>query len=329
MIAALIVSLALSSKPSVLYRVSGRIPISGDGGWDYLTVDPTAQRLYISRGSHVQVLDLRSHKLVGDIPDTNGVHGIALAPKSGKGYISDGRDNAVTVFNMKTLATKTKISVGNRPDAIIYDSASNRVFTFNAGTSDSTAIDVKTDRVVGTVKLSGKPEFPQVDGHGHLFANIEDKSEIQKVDTHRLRVIGQWPLAPGESPSGQAIDTRDHVTFSTCDNNVMAISDYLAGKVVGTAKIGSGPDAGGFDSTMGYAFSSNGEDGTLTVIGKRSGKWQVLQTVDTQRSARTMALDPKTHRIYLICAKAEPRQGGGRPRLVPGSTVILIVSPVK
>ena len=312
------------------YKVIQRIPIGGEGGWDYLTMDSPAHRLYISRGTHVMVLDVNSGKLVGDIPNTAGVHGVAIVSRLGKGYTSNGRDNTVTVFDLKTLKELKRIPVGNRPDAIWFDSASGRIFTFNGGSSDATAIDARSDAVAGTVQLDGKPEFPQTDGKGALYVNIEDKSEIQKLDTRTLKVTGSWPLAPGEEPSGLAFDVKDGLLFSTCSNGQMTISDVKAGKVVGAPKIGEGPDAAAFDPKLSLAFSSNGQDGTVTVIGKGAGgAWESLQTVTTQTSARTMALNTTSHRLYLIAAEFGPATDPNARRrpMVPNSAVILVLAP--
>jgi YVTN family beta-propeller protein len=316
----------LAGQKTPSYSVVQKITIGGDGGWDYLTMDSASHRLFISRGTHVMVLDVESGRLVGDIPNTQGVHGVALVPRLNKGYSSNGRDDSVTVFDLTTLKEIKRVKVGGRPDAIIFDPGSDRVFTFNAGSSDTTAVDVKTDTVAGSVPLGGKPEFPQPDGKGVLYVNIEDKSQIAKVDTKGLKVLSTWSLAPGEEPSGLALDKKDHLLFSTCSNNILAVSDTSMGKVVATPKIGNGPDAGAFDPGPGLAFSSNGEDGTLSVVGKVGGKWEVLQTVPTAVSARTMALDPKTHRIYLIAADFGPGEGRRRP-MVPGSAKILVVAP--
>ena len=244
----------LQNQASPEFAVLQKFPIGGDGGWDCIEVDSSAQRLYISRGTHVMVLDVESGKLVGDIPNTNGVHDIAIVSKLNKGYISDGRDNAVTVFDLKTLKEIKRVQVGSRPDVMAYDRASNRVFTFNAGSTDATAVDTATDTVAGTVKLDGKPEFAQVDGRGTMYVNIEDKSEIQKVDTKTLKVVGNWPLAPGEEPTGLGFDVKHGLLFSACANRVMAVSDVKTGKVVATPKIGNGPDGAAFDPGNGYAF---------------------------------------------------------------------------
>jgi YVTN family beta-propeller protein len=322
-----VISPAPKSAPT--YSVINKFVIGGEGGWDYLAIESDSHRLFISRGTHVMVLDVNTGKLVGDIPNTPGVHGCAFANKAGKGYSSNGRDDSVTVFDLATLKEIKRVKVGSRPDAIFFDAASNRVFTFNAGSSDATAIDVKTDTVAGSVPLGGKPEFPQVDGKGSLFVNIEDRSEISKVDTRSLKVVSSWKLAPGEEPSGLAIDTKNHVLFSTCSNNILAVSDYMSGKVIASPKIGNGPDAAGFDPGTGLAFSSNGQDGTLTIVGRKAGgSYDVLQTVKTQMSARTMTLDPKTHRVYLIAADfQQATNANGRRSMVPGSACILVVGP--
>ena len=277
----------------------------------------------------MQVMDTQTGKLVGDIPNTSGVHGAALVPSLGKGYTSNGRDNSVTVFDYKTLKTLKTVKVGNGPDAIFYDSASKRVFTFNARSTDATAIDTKKDTVVGTVKVAGKPEFPQVDGKGKLYVNIEDKSTIQEIDTKALKVTAEWSIKPGEEASGLAIDTKNHVLFSTAGNNIMAVSDYKSKKVVGSPKIGNGPDAADFDPAFGLAFASNGQDGTISVVSKTAKGYETVETVKTMTSARTMILDPKTHLIYLIAAEMKPAAGGGRGSMVPGSAVILVVGPGK
>lgn len=322
----------LQNQASPEFAVLQKFPIGGDGGWDCIEVDSSAQRLYISRGTHVMVLDVESGKLVGDIPNTNGVHDIAIVSKLNKGYISDGRDNAVTVFDLKTLKEIKRVQVGSRPDVMAYDRASNRVFTFNAGSTDATAVDTATDTVAGTVKLDGKPEFAQVDGRGTMYVNIEDKSEIQKVDTKTLKVVGNWPLAPGEEPTGLGFDVKHGLLFSACANRVMAVSDVKTGKVVATPKIGNGPDGAAFDPGNGYAFSPNGQDGTLTILAHQGSGFDPVATVPTQRGARTMALDTKTHKIYLIAAQYEPAAPGAtnqRPRMIPGSAMILVVGPVK
>ncbi len=315
------------------YKILDKVKLGGEGGWDYLSADPVSGMLFISRGTHVQVMDMEKKTVVADIPNTNGVHGIALAHEFGKGYISDGRDTAVTVFDLNNFKTLKVIKIdGLNPDAIIYDDVSKRVFTFNGRSSSATAIDAATDSVVGTVPLDGKPEFAQADGAGNIYVNIENKSTITGFDARTLKVLKTWSIAPGEEASGLAIDRTHHLLFSVAGNKKMIVSDYEAGKVVAEVPIGEGPDAAGFDPETQYAFSSNGRDGTLTVVHEDApDKFTVVDNVKTQMSARTMSLDPKTHRIYLSAAEfgpaPEPTADHPRPRppMIPGSFTILIL----
>lgn len=304
------------------YHIVKKIELGGDGGWDYLTLGPDAGRLYIARSNRVMVVDVAAGKLVGEIPHTPGVHGIALAPKHGRGFISNGGESTVTVFDLQTLKETARVKVGRRPDAIIYDPATDRVFTFNAGSSDSSAIDAATNQVVGTVDLGGKPEFAVADGKGHVFVNIEDKNELVDFDAKNLSVAHRWSLAPGKRPSGLAMDRAKRRLFSTCGSGVMVVVDADSGKVLATPPIGRGTDACACDPATGLAFSSNG-DGTLTVVRQdSSGGYTVAETVPTQAGARTMALDPKSHVIYLVTAKRKP---GQRRSYEPHSFVVLVV----
>ena len=319
------------------YHLVQKVTLGGEGGWDYLSVDPDARRIYISRGSHVMVVDADTYKVVGDIPNTNGVHGIAIVPKLGRGFTSNGRDNSVTIFSLKTLKPLGTVAVGTGPDAILYEPKTQRVFTFNGRSSDATAIDAKTGKVLGTIALGGRPEFAVADGAGLVYNNIEDTGEVVAIDAQALTVKTRWPLAPSESPSGLAIDPKSHRLFSTCDDGKMPISDTVTGKVVQTAAIGSGPDAAGFDPATGLAFSSNGQDGTLTVLsglrvtlGQSSlTEYRPFATVPTEKGARTMAVDTKSHRVYLVSATPDPANPGeGRRRnYVPGSFTLLVVGP--
>jgi YVTN family beta-propeller protein len=307
------------------YHEVARFEVGGEGGWDYLTCDSANQRLFITRGSHVMVVSTESGKVIGDIPDTKGCHGVALAPKLNRGFVSAGGDNAVVIFDLKTLKTIDKVPVGQRPDAILFEPFTNRVFTFNAGSQDTTALDAATGKVVGTIPLGGKPEFAQSDGKGKLFVNIEDKSELDTIDPKALTILRHTPLAPGESPSGLAIDVKHHLLFSSCDNKYATVVDGETGKLVATPPIGDGPDAATFDPGTGLAFTSNGS-GTLSIIkpGKTMGSFDV-ENVPTQQGARTMALDTATHRVYLVTAKFLPPQPGQRrPGMVPNSFVILV-----
>ncbi len=316
------------------YKVKDTFKVGGDGGWDYLTADSSARRLYISRGTHVIVLDLDSGKNVGDIPDTPGVHGIALAPELGKGFTSNGREGTVTIFDLKTLAPiGSKVKVGENPDAILYDPATKRVFTFNGHSQDSTAIDATDGKVLGTIKLDGKPEFAASDAKGTIFVNIEDKSELVKIDPAKLEVKEKWPLAPCTEPSGLAIDRKNGRLFVGCDNKMMAVVDASSGKVLATPPIGEGVDATAFDPETGLAFASCGGDGVMTVVKQDSpDKYSVAENVPTQKGARTMALDEKTHNAYTVTAKFGPRPAATadnphpRPAILPDSFVVLVVS---
>ncbi len=321
---------------SQTYKVTGSIPIGGTGGWDYLYADAAGRRLYVSHGTEVVVVDLDSEKVVGTIGGMQGIHGIAIAEALGKGFISDGRSNELVAFDLKTLAVKQKIATGQNPDGIVYDPFSKRVFTFNGRSQDATAVDAETGTVAGTIALGGKPEFPASDGKGSIYANIEDKNEIVRIDPRTLVVQARWPIAPCESPSGLAIDAKSRRLFAVCDGGKMAVVNADSGKVVGTPAIGEGPDAAAFDPGSKLVFSSNGQDGTLTVI-KEAGpdSYAVVQTVKTQRGARTMALDTETHRVYLATATfgAAPAATAAnphpRPSIEPGSFKVLVVGQVK
>jgi len=313
------------------YHLIKTYHLGGEGGWDYLTLDDVTRRLYISRATHVIVFDVDAGKVVGDIANTPGVHGIALAPDLGRGFTSNGREGTVSVFDPKTLKTSNKIEVGENPDAILYDPATKRVFTFNGRSKDVTAIDAEKGTVIGTIKLEGKPEFAVDDGRGTLFVNDEDNSQIVALDPNKLAVKSHWPLAPCEAPSGLAIDRKSHRLFAGCDNKVMAIVDSDSGKVISTLPIGGGVDATAFDYDTKLAFASCGE-GVLTVIREESpDKFSVAENAKTQERARTMALDPKTHQVFLVTAKFGPApaptadQPHPRPPVLPDSFVLLVV----
>jgi DNA-binding beta-propeller fold protein YncE len=306
------------------YHIIGDIPIGGDGGWDYLTVDSASHRLYVSHATHVAVVDLDTSKVVGDIPDTPGVHGIAIAPELNKGFISNGRGNSITIFDLKTLKVSGTAAAGENPDSIRYDSTSGRVFAFNGRSKNATAIDAKAGTVAATIPLPGKPEFSVADGKGHVYVNIEDTNEIVEIDAAKATVTKKYALTGCDGPSGLAIDTKSRRLMSVCSNRVMAISDPDAGKVVATAAIGAGSDGAAFDPGTGYAFSSNG-DGTLTVVQQSGGKWEVLENIATERGARTIAVDDKTHKVYLPTAKAAPSASGGRTTYLPNTFKVLVV----
>jgi len=314
------------------YKISNTYKVGGEGGWDYLIADASARRLYISRSTHVIVLDLDSGKTVGDIPDTPGVHGIALAPDLGRGFTSNGREGTVSIFDLKTLATSSKVKVGDNPDAILYDPATERVFTFNGRSQDATAIDATNGAVLGTIKLDGKPEFAATDGKGEIFVNIEDKSELTAIDPSKLQVKAKWPLAPCESPSGLSMDKKNRRLFVGCDNKMMAVVDADSGKVLASPAIGDGVDATTFDDETGFAFASCGE-GVLSVLHEDSPtKFSVAETVPTQNGARTLALDSKTHNVYVVTAKFGPPPAATadnphpRRSVVPDTFVVLVLS---
>ena len=294
-----------------------------------LTYDPGGHRLFITRGTHVMVVDANSLKVSGDIPDLSGIHGVALAPELNRGFVSNGGDNTVTIFDLKTLQKLDSVKVGERPDAILYDPFSKHVFTFNARSHDSTAVDAATGKVVGTVPLGGKPEFPATDGQGKLYVNIEDKSQIAEVDVTKLSVLNTWPVAPCEEPSALAFDAEHHRLFAGCDNQMMAVVDSESGKVITTVPIGKGVDAGRFNPKTQQVFMSCGE-GVLTVIHEDSpDKYTVQQNVPTVLGARTMALDQANNIAYLVTAKREdkPVPPGQRPSMVPGSFELIVVRP--
>jgi len=314
------------------YHVTNTYRLGGEGGWDYLTFDTGSRRLFISRATHVIVVDADSGKQVSDIPETPGVHGIALAPELGRGFISNGREGTVSIFDLRTLKTLSKVKAGENPDAIIYDPASKRVFAFNGRSHDATAIDAERGAVVGTIKLDGKPEFAVSDGKGGVFVNIQDKSELAALDPSKLEVRAVWPLAPCEEPTGLAMDRTTRRLFAGCLNKLMDVVDADSGKVITTLPIGEGVDANTFDPETGLAFASCGE-GVLTVVHEDSPvKFSVAENAPTQKGARTMALDPKTHQIFLVTAKFGPPpaptadQPRPRPTILPDSFVLLVVS---
>ncbi len=319
------------------YRVARRIPIGGEGGWDYLNVDAAHHKLYVSHGTHVVVVDLERDTVVGDIPNTPGVHGIAIDPVDGRGFTSNGRDSTVTIFSLTDYHEIGRVNVGGaNPDAITYDPFTKRVFTMNGRSESATAIDAATGQVVGHVDLGGRPEEVATDARGRLYINIESKSEIAEVDPRALTVLRRWSIMPCEGPSGIAIDVAHRRLFSVCDK-VMAVSDLAAGKVLTTVPIGNGPDGAGFDAATGRAFSSNGE-GTLSVVtlekGAR-GTFTVVQTLPTERGARTMTVDPTTHVVYTATAEFGPPPAPTadrprpRPTIVPGTFHVIVIEPVK
>jgi DNA-binding beta-propeller fold protein YncE len=304
------------------YKVIKTWKLGGDGGWDYLTVDSDGHRLFIARATRVMVIDTESGKQVGEIPDTPGVHGVALVPDLGRGFTSNGREDTVSVFDLNTLALQQKIKVGNGPDAILYDPFSKRVFTFNGKGHDTTAVDASKGEVVGKLDLGGKPEFAATDAKGTVWVNIEDKSELVAFDPVKLAVRSRWKLADCEEPTGLSLDRKNRRLFAGCGNKKMAIVDADNGNAVASPAIGDGCDATAFDADLGLAFASAG-DGTVTVIHEDSAdKFSVIQSVTTQKGARTMALDSRTHQIFTVTANIGPRP---ERKVEPDSFVVLVV----
>ena len=289
------------------YHLQKRVDVGGTGAWDYLIYDPDGHRVFVSRATHVMVLDGESGATLADIPGTLGVHGIALAPELGKGFTSNGRINTVSIFDLKTLQPIGQAKTGSNPDAIIYDPASKRVFTFNGGSDNATAIDAESGQPAGTIPLAGRPEFAVVDGQGTVYVNIESKNSLTAIDARSLAVKANWDMPGCDGPSGLSMDRQHRRIFSVCGNKVMAIMDADSGKLVTTVPIGDGPDASTFSPKLGMAFSSNGGDGTLTVVHEDSpDKFTIMQNVRTEAGARTMALDEDTGTVYLVSATVGP-----------------------
>jgi DNA-binding beta-propeller fold protein YncE len=321
-------AVAQVQKPAGYHLLKKHV-LGGEGGWDYMALDGKTRLLYVTHGGAVEILNVDTGVKGEAITNLKGVHGVAFAPERNRGYISNGRGNSVSVFDLRTHKIIEEVpSSGQNPDAIMYDVFSGRVFTFNGRTANATAIDADTDKVVGTVDIGGKPEFAVTDGKGTIFVNNEDKSEVVAFDAKSLEVKKRWSIAPGEGPSGLAIDLKGMRLFSVCDN-VMVVSDFVNGKVVTTVPIGGGPDAVRFDPETGLVFASNGE-GTLTVVKQESAdKYAVLETVTTARGARTLELDPKTHHVFVVTAEFGPapapttEEPRPRPAVIPGSFMVL------
>lgn len=316
---------SFAQNKSTEYKVIKTIPVEGPGGWDYLTVDKPSQRLFISHSTCVDVVDLKTEKHVGQIPNTTGVHGIACVPALNKGFITAGRLDSVIVFDLKTLKVLDKVITGKNPDAILYDAYSNRIFTFNGRGHSVTAIDAKTNNVVGTLSVSGKPEAAVTNGKGKIFCNIEDKSTVVKFDALTLKIDAEWPLEPGKEPSGLDIDIKNNRLFSACsDSKQIVVMDAASGKIIATLPMGEGCDGLIFIPGDHNAISSNGE-GTLTVVHQNGpNDYKVVQTLATRKSARTITYDETTKRIYL--PSAEVTMDNGKRNVVPGSFKILVVS---
>lgn len=316
------------------YQVVKKTKVGGEGGWDYLTADPAMHRVFLSRSSHVMVYDTQRDTVSFDIPNTPGVHGVALAPELNRGFTSNGRDSSVTIFDYTTLATIGVVhGTGANPDAILYDPTTKRLFTFNGRSHDATAIDAATGTIVGTVPLGGKPETGNHDGHGRIFVNIEDKNEVVVFDARTLTVAAHWTLPGCDAPTGQAIDRVAERLFLGCgDSKTMTVLNYRTGAVVTTVAVGAGVDATFFDPETKLIFTPNGGDGTLSVIQQQGAdSYHSVATVPTQRGARTMTLDPTTHNVYTVAAEygeAPPAMPGQRPArapMIPGSFTVLVL----
>jgi len=313
------------------FKVIGKIKIGGTGGWDYVAVDPDANRVYASHATIVEVVDTKAGKVVGQIQQLHGVHGIAVAPEFGKGFITNGQSNSVTIFDLKTLAKVGEPQTGQNPDSVCFEPKTKHIFTFNGRSNDSTAIDPKTNEVIKSFPLGGKPEECAVDGTGKIYVNLEDSSEIIEIDAAKTTITRHASLSPCDSPSGLAIDVKEKKLFAVCDNKMMAVIDIPSLKVVATPPIGAGPDGAGFDAGLGLAFSSNGTDGTLSIVKQVNGKYDTVDTVPTERGARTMTVDQKNHRVYLLAAEFGPAPAaapGGkkaRPPILPDSFHVLVV----
>ena len=313
------------------YRVQRTFELGGDGGWDYLAVEPERHRLFVSRSTHVMVVDFESGKIVGDIPGTAGVHGIALAPELGRGFTSNGKAGTATIFDLASLAVIGTVKTGDDPDAILYDPSTKRVFTFNGRSADATAFDAATGKVAGTLALGGRPEFAVADGAGRIFVDIQNTAEVVALDAAKLEVLARWSTAPGETPSGLAYDAQHRRLFSGCRNGKLVVLDAASGRVLAALPIGQGVDGVAFDPERALAFASNA-DGTLTVVREDGpANFTVLENATTEPGARTIALDPATHLLYLPTAKLEarrePKAGEPRPRptTLPGSFKVLVV----
>lgn len=313
------------------YKIARKISVGGDGGWDYITVDGASSRIYASHSTTAVVIDIKTGKVVGSIPDTKGIHGIAVAPEINRGYTSNGRDSSVTVFDLKTLKPIDRLKVtGGNPDCILYDEFSQKIYTFNGRSSNITVIDTKENKVVATIPLDGKPEFATSDGKGRIYVNIEDKSTISVIDAKDFKVVQNWPIAPGEEASGLAMDTETHRLFSVCRNKLMVVMDAQTGKVVATLPIGDRCDGVTFDPGKKIAYSSNGE-GTITVVQEvDANTFKVLENAKSQLGGRTIAVDKVTHHLYLPTAEfGAPVAGERRPPIKPNSFVILDIEPIK
>jgi YVTN family beta-propeller protein len=323
-IAILLIGLSVvgNAQSSSRYRVVKKIAVGGEGGWDYITFDARSHRLFASHGTKVEVISTDSDKVIGEIPKTEGVHGIAVANEFGRCFISNGRASTVSIVDLKTLKLIDTVTVGKNPDAILYDPFSKRVFVFNGRSNDATILDAKKGTVLSTLPLGGKPEFSVTNGKGRVFVNIEDKSEIVAIDAKEMKILSRWPIKPGEEPSGLAIDVKNNRLFSVCSNKLMIILDADKGTVIASLPIGDRTDGCAFDWQMGLMFSANGE-GTMTVVREDSpSKFSVLETVKTQIGGRTITVDPATHTLYIPTAEFGPAPAPTAERPRPRPTIL-------
>jgi hypothetical protein len=329
-----LVGSALGAPPAPNYQFIRQIQVPGETGWDYLSIDAAARRLYVTHGDHIDVIDLDHNTLVGSITETPGVHGFAIAHDLMRGFASDGQTSEVSVVDLSKQTSVAHVTTGTGPDAIVFNPRHNEVYTFNGRGNSSTVIDARRNKVVATLVLPGRPEFAAVDpGADRIYANIEDKNLLIAIDGHSHKIVALWQISPGQSPSGLAIDSTHHRLFVGCRNQKMLMVDSQNGRVIATVPIGALVDANAFDPQTLLAFSSNG-DGTLTIAHEDTpDQFSVVQTVKTQPGARTMALDPKTHNVYLVTADRQPPPSdaaaapAGRPAIVPGSFRVLVYGP--
>jgi YVTN family beta-propeller protein len=332
---ALCSAIALRSEAADAYKFLSEIPIGGEGGWDILTVDSAAHRLYLSHATKIVVVDLEKNAVVGEIPDTPGVHGFIPIPEARRGFSTNGKENKSSVVDLVTLKTISKIDTGDGPDAFAYDAKRGEVYIFNHKGNSATVIDAKSAKVVATIQLGGEPEFAvSDDAASQVYVNLEDKSEVAVIDAAKHEVVARWPLAPGTEPTGIALDAAHHRLFSTCHNKMMEMVDTTSGKVVASVPIGAGVDGCAFDDATQLAFASCGE-GTTTIAKEEGDNLTTVQTLKTERSARTIALDPKTHRIYLPSAQFEPPAtpspgaSPSRPKIIPNTLKLLVYGPIE
>jgi YVTN family beta-propeller protein len=325
----LVVSSALFAQAgSSLYKQVAKFQVGGEGAWDYITYDPDGDRVFVGHSNEITVIDAHTGKKTGSIPAV-GAHGVALVPDKNLGFSTNGRAGTVTAFDLKTLAVKQDIKAGQNPDAIIYDPYSKQVIVMNGRSKEVMVIDPDSLKVVATIPLGGKLEAATAEP-GHVYVNVEDLSEIASIDSKTWKEDHRWKLTGCEEPSGMGIDEKQHRLFSVCDNKKMVVVDATNGQILATLDTGEGTDGGGFDPGLGYAFASNGRDATLTVVKEDNGKYVVAGNVPTQQGARTMAVDPKSHRVFLPTAElGPPAQGQRWPSVKPGTFSVLVYAPAE